>query len=112
MKVEAHKDVNDLPDEESRNMHLTPEMIYSVIGVDDECYRIIDDRFEPTLYRKELFDVLDPKYPEDWVRTEYADGEYHIDPPELSGIGFYEDYFDRVESAVLAYKRYLQKIAK
>lgn len=108
MKVIANKDVNDLSDEESRHTRLTPEKIYLVIGIDDESYRIVDDCFEPTLYRKELFDVLETGYPESWIKTEYEDGEYYIEPPELSGIGFYEDYFDGVESAVLAYKNYLK----
>ncbi|MBV2124671.1 MAG: hypothetical protein KUF75_05945 [Candidatus Thiodiazotropha sp. (ex Ctena orbiculata)] len=109
MKVITHKDVNDLPDEESRHTHLTPDKIYLVIGIDDESYRIVDDCLEPTLYRKELFDVLESNYPESWLKTEYEDGEYYIEPPELSAIGFYEDYFDGVESAVLAYRNYLKE---
>lgn len=110
MKIKTHKNVNDLPDSESCHPYLTPNTIYTVIGIDDEFYRIVDDSFEPVLYPKEVFDVIDPNYPDSWVKTEYEDGEYYIEPPELSSSGFFEDYFDGVEQAVLAYKNYLVKV--
>jgi hypothetical protein len=46
-----------------------------------------------------LFDIVDPSIPESWI-TERLDDEYYVDPPELAEPGFFEDYFDRVKSAV------------
>ena len=43
------------------------------------------------------------------MRTDYEDGEYYIDPPELSAQYFYEDYFDHDPAAVEAYDKYLKE---
>ncbi len=110
MKVKSHLDVNNLPDSETCHPNLSPNTVYTVIGIDNENYRLVNDSCEPILYPKEIFDVIDETYPNNWVRTNFDDGEYYIDPPEFSEIGFFEDYFDGVEKALLAYKAYLQTI--
>ena len=109
MKIKSHSNVNNLPDDDSCHPNLTPKCTYSVIGIDFEFYRIVDDKNEPTLYPKTLFDIVDLKYPETWVKSDYGDGEWYIDPPELSREYFYEDYFDGVAEAVSVYNCYLDK---
>jgi hypothetical protein len=52
------------------------------------------------------FYVIDPLIPEDWVRRDYADGEYSVDPLGLGAHGFCEDYFDGVEYAVEIFEAY------
>ncbi len=91
---------------------LTQGRTYVVVGVDDQHYRVMDDAGEPILFPKELFSVVDGTIPSGWVRVEYDDGEYHIDPLETSGVGFYEDYFDRDERAVAAFNRAYEVLAK
>ncbi len=108
MKIKTHFNVNELPDTESCNPGLTPNHNYIVIGIDYENYRIVNDDFEPILYPKNIFDVIEPNYPDYWVKTEFDDGEYYIDPPEFSGIGFFEDYFDGVSKVILIYNKYLK----
>jgi hypothetical protein len=66
---------------------------YYVIGVDQEDFRVIDDRGEPVLYPKALFDVLDPKLSSGWQPTEGTKGEFNLQPVRTSRPGFYEDYF-------------------
>src|SRR5690349_12693430 len=78
---------------------LTPGREYVVIGVDHTSYRIVDDDADPVLYEKEYFEVVEPSIPVSWVRQDYDDGQYFIDPPELSGRGFYEAWHDRDEKA-------------
>lgn len=109
MKIKANPNVNKLKDEETSHPHLTPNKTYSVIGIDFECYRVVNDDFEPILYPKELFEIIDPSYPNNWVRAEFDDGEYYIEPPEFSEVGFFEDYFEGCTEAIGIYKSYLEK---
>jgi hypothetical protein len=74
--------------------YITTGREYLVVGISDRSYRLLDDSGEPYLYPREWFEVIEPHIPEDWVRTDYPEGEYCIDPPEVYHPGFYEDYFD------------------
>lgn len=109
MKIKANFDIRDLKDGQSRHPHLTPNKIYSVIGIEFDCYRIVNDEIEPILYPKKLFEVVDFSYPSNWIRTEFDDGEYYIEPPEFSEVGFFEDYFEGNSEAISIYIRYLEK---
>ncbi|WP_051327344.1 hypothetical protein [Desulfatibacillum aliphaticivorans] len=92
------------------NPKLTTEKRYVVIGIDDAFFRVIDDDSEPILYPKGYFETVDSSIPTDWIRMDHPDGEYHIDPPECSAIGFYEDYFDDKEYAQEAFRRATKRI--
>ena len=46
---------------------LTVGNIYRVYGVSYDSFRIMDDFGEPVLYEKELFEVVDPVLPSDWI---------------------------------------------
>jgi hypothetical protein len=107
MRVQAKSAVHDHSLDEFDNQGLKPGKVYEVIGIDDEHYRIVDEGGEPILYPKYLFDVIDPTIPESWVRKDYPDDEYFIDPPELSHRGFYEDYFDRKPEATAIFEQFL-----
>lgn len=82
---------------------------YVVIGIDHECYRIIDESGEPALYPHVFFSDSDIAPPEHWVLRKYRDDEYTYDPPELSKQGFYEDYADGVELAVKTFREVCQR---
>lgn len=86
---------------------ISPGIAYAVIGVDDIYYRVINDSEEPVLYKKDVFDVIDPHVPEHWIRRDYSDGEFYLNPPEFSEVGFFEDYFDGDQDALNKYNRYL-----
>lgn len=107
MKIKSIKTVNDQLIDEKLNQNLQPDKVYYVIGVDDENYRVINETGEPILYPKKLFTVVDPKIPEGWVKKSYSDGEYFIDPPELSEPGFYEDYFDGKPYALEIFRNFI-----
>ena len=90
---------------------LTKGNEYIVVGLDHECYRVLNDANEPILYPKECFSISESGIPNDWIRRKYPDGEYHIDPPECAQPGFYEDYFDGNEQARNTFNTAIQSIS-
>jgi hypothetical protein len=92
MRVQAKPGVH--VDDEREHQHLRALHEYLVVGLDDESLRVINDVGEPVLYPKFLFHVVEASVPADWVRQDYDDGEWHIDPPECAQPGFYEAWFD------------------
>ena len=109
MKVKSHSDIKNLPGDESCHPNLSPKCVYSVIGIDFDSYRVVNDDNEPVLYPKSMFDIVEADYPSTWIKSVFDDGEYYIEPPEFSEIGFFEDYFDGVKEAVSVYNYYLDK---
>jgi len=82
---------------------LTLDHFYYVFGIDCDDYRILNDSGDPCLYPPKAFEVVDPHEPVDWV-TKYGDeGERYSYPPELDGVGFFEDYHDKREDAVATF---------
>jgi hypothetical protein len=77
----------------------------SVIGIEADEYRILNDAGRPFLYPPKLFSVVDPREPADWV-TEYGDdGERYSYPRALNRPGFFEDFFDQKAKAVATFWR-------
>lgn len=83
---------------------------YEVIGIDQDCFRVVDESGEPAIYPQEYFLDQTITPPEHWVLRKYSDDEYTYDPPELSEPGFYEDYADGLEPALRKFKEYRQKM--
>lgn len=104
MKVSAKRTVHDHIVDDFDHPGLSPGKTYAVFGIDDEYYRVLNDRDEPILYPKALFDVVTADIPPDWVTRTFEDGEYFIGPPELSHAGFYEAYFDRKPDALARFE--------
>lgn len=74
---------------------LSEDQPYFVIGIEADEFRILNDAGKPYLYPPELFEVLDPRHPSDWI-TEYGeDGERYSYPAPLNEAGFFEDFFDQ-----------------
>ncbi len=94
----------------NQTQHLTSGTVYTVIGLDHDSFRVLNDNGEPIIYAKEMFDVIDSDVPSDWVWERYTDDEYYANPPELSVRGFYEDLFDRNPKAQAIFEKYLQRI--
>jgi hypothetical protein len=59
-----------------------------VIGLDHESFRVLNDNEEPILYPKELFEVIDPDIPTNWIWERYSDEEYYVNPPSYMSQGF------------------------
>ena len=74
---------------------LSENQIYFVIGIEADDYRILNDTGKPYLYPSKLFNVLDTRYPPDWVTEFGADGEQYSYPVPLNKTGFFEDFFDQ-----------------
>lgn len=98
MIVKLQKQHSDYPD-------LTPGQPYGVIGIEADDLRILNDQGRPFLYPPELFEVIDPHEPGDWVSEIGEDGERYAYPPSLNVVGFFEDFFDNQRQAVATFWR-------
>jgi len=86
---------------------LTPGEAYEVIGIEADDLRVIDDSASPVLFEPAMFEVVDPARPADWITTTGEDGEVYASPPGLDAPGFWEDYFEGLPAARLAFSRFL-----
>lgn len=87
---------------------LTQGNIYTVIGIEADEYRIMNDWGKPFLYEAALFEIVDSTEPTVWQTRYGIDGERYSYAPELSAPGFFEDVFDYNERALLTLQTYLQ----
>jgi len=81
---------------------------YEVIGIDDTCFRIVDESGEPALHPKSFFMDCDIVPPDNWKYQDFGEGEYAYSPAELATIGFFEDYSDGQVTAVQRFRSYLE----
>jgi len=95
--------------ETPEDQRLTPRRLYEVIGIAADFIRIIDDEAEPVLFPCEWFIVVDASEPADWVTSYGEEGERYAYPPELGGVGFFEDWHDGVESARQTFRDFLTR---
>ena len=84
---------------------LTPGQPYVVIGIEADELRILNDAGRPYLYSPNLFQVLDPHEPADWVSEFGEEGERYAYPKPLNKPGFFEDFFDGKPKAVATFWR-------
>jgi hypothetical protein len=50
-----------------------------------------------------LFQIVNSNEPEEWITDFGEDGERYSYFPDLNEVGFFEDYFDGKENAVLKF---------
>ena len=82
---------------------LTTDQFYVVIGIEANDLRVLNDQGRPFLYPPELFEVIDPHEPTDWVSEVGEEGERYAYPPALNVVGFFEDFFDGQRQAVATF---------
>lgn len=87
----------------TRYADLTLGQSYAVIGIEADDFRLLNDRGQPYLYPRHLFEVVDPREPEDWLTELGEDGERYAYPPPLNTCGFFEDFFDAKKEAVVTF---------
>lgn len=86
---------------------------YFVLGIEADDYRILNNVGKPYLYVPELFDVIDPTEPGDWVTEFGEDGERYSYPTPLNEAGFFEDLFDqKVEQTSIFWQAVNQTLAR
>ena len=93
----------------ARYPELTPGQLYSVIGIEADDYRLLNDRGKPYLYPNRIFVMVDASEPEDWVTETGEGGERYAYPRSLNGRGFFEDFFDGKRKAVSALWRVVNR---
>ncbi|MGI8838352.1 MAG: hypothetical protein ACR2H4_17185 [Pyrinomonadaceae bacterium] len=89
----------------ARYRDLTFGQPYVVIGIEADHLRILNDAGRPFLYPPDLFSLIDPKEPVDWITELGDDGERYSYPPPLNKSGFFEDFFDEKAKAVAIFWR-------
>jgi hypothetical protein len=89
----------------ARYRDLTLGQQYVVIGIEADELRILNDAGRPFLYPPNLFSLVDPQEPVDWVTEFGDDGERYSYPPPLNKSGFFEDFFDQKSKAVATFWR-------
>ncbi len=93
MIVQPNQKIDVYPD-------LSPGQPYLVIGIEADDYRLLNDRGQPYLYPSDMFDVVDPVKPGDWIDEVGSDGERYAYPVGLNAPGFFEDFFEGKPVAV------------
>ena len=93
----------------ARYPDLMPGQPYVVIGIEADELRILNDQGRPYLYPVQLFEVVDPREPGDWVTEWGEEGERYAYPPPLNGCGFFEDFFDANPEAVATFWRVVNR---
>jgi hypothetical protein len=88
-----------------RYLDLTSGQPYVVIGIEADELRLLNDAGRPFLYQPNLFSLVDPLEPVDWVTEFGDDGERYSYPPPLNKSGFFEDFFDEKTKAVSTFWR-------
>ena len=75
--------------------HLSEDMVYDVLSIEDNYYRLFDNLGEPVLFPAYAFDIIDNTIDLDWIliRDNDKNIEYY-GPSELSDRYFFEDYFN------------------
>ncbi len=99
----------ELRERDVRHPDLTPGQPYVVLGIESDDLRILNDQGRPYLYPREIFTVVDPREPADWVNERGDDNERYAYPPSLNPLGFFEDYFDGKPEAVATFWRVMNR---
>jgi hypothetical protein len=84
---------------------LTHGQYYTVIGIEADDFRLLNDFGRPYLYPYQLFEIIDPQKPPDWISEIGDSGEHYAYPPGINSSGFFEDFFDGKEQAVVIFWR-------
>lgn len=110
MKVRTKAEIHDHVFDEYDHQNLKPNTVYPVIGINEEYYRILNERDDPILYPKYLFTVVDATVPESWKRRDFDEGTYYIDPPEMSERGFWCHFDEGKPEAIANFRAYRERV--
>lgn len=68
--------------------------MHSVLGIEAERLRLLNDFRRPYLHPPRLFTTVDDGVPDDWIVQVGDDGECYAEPAAMNASGFSEDLFD------------------
>ena len=78
---------------------LTLDRRYTVLGIEADYFRLLDDTQRPYLFPPECFEVVEAAEPAFWVCSVDEGGERYCYPEPWNHPGFFEDYFDHAPTA-------------
>lgn len=82
--------------------------IYHVVEIQNDYFRIVDDKYQPILFPMDIFNVIENHIDNNWVFSLSDGNQFNIVPLELSGQYFFEDYFDGVLECEKIWLNYLK----
>lgn len=83
--------------------NMTYGQTYTILSIEADDYRIVNDRLDPCLYDPSHFEIVDTDEPNFWISETGEDGERYAGPKQWVKAGFFEDYHDRIESVVFQF---------
>jgi hypothetical protein len=87
----------------SKYPDLTFGQPYTVIGIEADDYRILNDAGRPFLYPNTLFTEVDSEEPSSWITEFGEDRERYSYPSALNKPGFFEDFFEEEPKTVATF---------
>lgn len=106
MIVKPKKNYRDI----CENYQRLTDREYYVIGIEADCYRIIDNYGEPTIFDTDIFDTMIFEKSLGWVDKYDNDGSRYSYEPPLGEPGFFEDYFDGKQEVISKVIAYIEKV--
>ena len=85
---------------EYQGNQLTINKIYTVLGIEDNYYRLLGNNNDPCLYKANQFDIIDSTEPNFWVTETDEYNKRYAYPLSWNEAGFFEDYHDDIENIV------------
>jgi hypothetical protein len=93
---------------------LNPHSTYKVLSIlfkrnlalksFDITIRILSDDGVPAMYDMGMFKIIDSNLDPDFVCKTYEDGDFALYPLSMSYLGFWEDFFNDEEKAIMTFK--------
>lgn len=103
MKVKLKSNVRDVTG-------LKNNVTYRVLGIEAGDYRILDESGDPVLFQPAFFEIIDPRYPSEWIVETGEAGDVYAYPKELMRPGFFEDWHDGEEETKAELLTYLNRM--
>ena len=85
---------------EYQGNNLTINKIYTVLGIENNYYRLLGNNYDPCLYNVNQFDIIDTTEEIFWIIEYDEDNNKYAYPLSWNEAGFFEDYHDDVQNIV------------
>ncbi len=104
MQVRLAKPVR--PDGRDERSCLSSDRDYTVIAIEYDMYRLINDFGEPTLHDADAFITTNNEKPRFWISIHTADVDF--EGPECWSVpGFFDDWHDSIHNTLMNFQRTL-----
>ena len=96
------------PDGRDERASIREDREYSVLAIECDDYRLLDEYGEPTLHDSDAFEITNSAEPVFWF-CEMLDGCRYAGPIEWRRCGFFEDWHDGAPEAIELFSHVVSK---